>query len=793
MHVSKGNPSAFRAILILLGPIALGAAALTGCMESSSPTRYQGSAAPLAMALSTVPAAFNDVQVAGGLTNPTQMEIAPDGRIFVSEQPGTVRVIKNGSLLAAPFVTLNVNSDGERGALGLAFDPAFASNHFVYVYYTSASGPHNRVSRFTANGDTAAGGETVLLDLPVLSSATNHNGGGIHFGADGKLYVSVGENATPANSQSLGTPLGKLLRINPDGSIPSDNPFYASTTGLSRAIWALGLRNPFTFAVQPGTGRIFIDDVGQSAWEEIDIGVAGANYGWPTAEGPTTDSRFQTPVYAYDHGWGCAISGGAFYNPAVASFPSDYVGAYFFADYCGGWIQRFDPATNSVTAFASGINSPTDVKVGNDGALYYVERGTGSVRKIAYAGSGQAPAVIQQPANATVPAGGSATFTVSASGSAPLAYQWQRNQVDIAGATAAGYTLSGAQAADSGARFRCRVSNSLGSAISQEAMLTVIPNQPPTAKITAPAAGATYMAGQTLAFSGTGTDPQQGNLPASAYTWEIRLWHNDGNLHSHPAYGPVSGSTSGSFLIPDQGETSPNVWYRVYLTVANAQGLTAKDSVDVLPITESITLASNPAGLQLKLDGTPVTTPYTFMAVAGMKRTVEAITPQSLNGSDWAFASWSDGGAVSHTQTVPAYAATLTAAYQAVTDPPATYEAENALVSGAVVSSSRPGYTGTGFVDYIHNYNDYVEWTVNRNSEGPAALVFRYSSSGKAHPLRIIVNGTVVASRFSFPNTGSWSAWRTVSLNAALKAGANKVRATAIGYSGPNMDNLTVP
>jgi hypothetical protein len=467
------------------------------------------------------------------------------------------------------------------------------------------------------------------------------------------------------------------------------------------------------------------------------------------------------------------------------------VGAYFFADYCGGWIKRFDPASKTVTDFASGIINPTDLKVGNDGAIYYVERATGSIRKITYAGSGQAPALSQQPANATVPAGGSATFTVSASGSSPLAYQWQRSQADIPGATAASYTLSGAQAADSGARFRCRVSNAYGSATSQEATLSVIPAQPPTAHITTPAAGATYMAGQTLAFAGTATDAQ-GDLPASAYTWEIRLWHNDGNLHSHPAYGPVSGTTSGSLVIPDQGETSPNVWYRVYLTVTNAQGLKAKDSVDVLPITATVTLASDPAGLQLKLDGTPVTAPYTFTGVAGVKRTVEAVSPQSSGGTNWSFASWSDGGAASHTLVTPAAAATYTAGYQQVADPPATYEAEDGLVFGAVVANNRTGYTGTGFVDYVHNYNDYVEWTVNRNAAGTAALVFRYSFSGKARPLRITVNGTVVAARLSFPNTGSGSVWRTVSLNAALKAGTNRVRATAIGSSGPNMDNLTV-
>ena len=143
----------------------------------------------------------------------------------------------------------------------------------------SAGSPPTATSRFPA-------ARSDILDLNNLSSATNHNGGAIHFGPDGKLYIAVGENANGANSQSLNTLLGKMLRINPDGSIPTDNPYYYQTTGINRAIWAIGLRNPFTFAFQPGTGMMYIDDVGENTWEEIDQGVAGSNYGWPATEGP---------------------------------------------------------------------------------------------------------------------------------------------------------------------------------------------------------------------------------------------------------------------------------------------------------------------------------------------------------------------------------------------------------------------------------------------------------------------------------------------------------------------------
>jgi len=331
-----------------------------------------------------LPTGFTEVQVGGNLSGSlTAMAFAPDGRLFVCQQGGQLRVIKNGVLLSTPFVSLTVDSSGERGLLGIAFDPNFATNHYLYGYYTVATSPiHNRVSRFTAAGNTAApGSEIVILNLDNLSSATNHNGGAIHFGPDGKLYIGVGENANGANAQSLSNLLGKMLRINADGTIPPDNPFYNTATGNNRAIWALGLRNPFTFAFQPGTTRLFINDVGESTYEEINDGIAGSNYGWPITEGPTSNSAFRGPIYFYGHGTnnvtGCAIVGAAFYNPPVPQFPSSYSGKYFFADLCNGWIRVFDPSAGTATGFATGIVNPVDLHVGSDGALYYLARGSG--------------------------------------------------------------------------------------------------------------------------------------------------------------------------------------------------------------------------------------------------------------------------------------------------------------------------------------------------------------------------------------------------------------------------------
>ena len=291
-------------------------------------------AVDLDRAAATLPAGFSETRVATGLESPTAMAVAPDGRVFVAQKGGTLRVVRNNALLSQPFVTLSVSTPSERGLLGVAFDPDFQGNRFVYVYYTTSTAPiHNRVSRFTAsstNPDVAqAGSELPILDLPTLGASV-HNGGAIHFGTDGRLYVAVGENAVPANSQSLDSPLGKLLRINSNGSIPTDNPFFSQTTGVDRAIWALGLRNPFNFAVDAATGRIHVNDVGADAWEEVNLGGRGVNYGWPQTEGPDPAgvSGVRYPIHSYQNaGSNCAIVGATFYRPQIFRFRARTIAA----------------------------------------------------------------------------------------------------------------------------------------------------------------------------------------------------------------------------------------------------------------------------------------------------------------------------------------------------------------------------------------------------------------------------------------------------------------------------------
>jgi glucose/arabinose dehydrogenase len=344
----------------------------------------------------TLPLGFTQSRVASGLMGPTDMEFAPDGRLFVAEEAGKVRIAKpDGTMTTFLDISAKVDTIGERGLMSIAFDPNFATNHYVYLHYTqkaTATTPaHNRVVRVTASGGKAVvGSERLIFRLPN-QGADRHMGGAIDFGKDGKLYISTGDNVSSNKAQSLGNLLGKMLRINKDGTIPSGNPFYAAASGQNRAIWALGLRNPFKFAFKPGTTTLFINDVGANTWEEINQGAAGANYGWPFYEGPESDAKYRPPIYAYRHGstntTGCSITGGAFYNPTTVQFPGGYVGDYFFAEYCNGWIRRYDPATDTASGFATGLSGVVDLEVRKNGELYYLSRGsTGSVNKIRYAG-----------------------------------------------------------------------------------------------------------------------------------------------------------------------------------------------------------------------------------------------------------------------------------------------------------------------------------------------------------------------------------------------------------------------
>ncbi|MEW4488712.1 PQQ-dependent sugar dehydrogenase [Thalassoglobus sp. JC818] len=312
-----------------------------------------------------------------GLDGATALEVLPDGRILICEQTGKVRVVENGKLLPEPFVTLPVDSSWERGVIGVTVDPEFPKVPYVYVCWVAADPyPHHRVSRFEADGNVAiASSEKVLLvgdnQNEMGGKVPNgHQGGALHFGPDGDLFIGIGEQTAGEPAQHLDTFLGKILRINKDGSIPADNPLLDQTSGKYQAIWASGARNPFTFAFRKSDGLMLINDVG-GKFEEVNRGVKGVNYGWPTVDhGPQpSDSQYAGPVHWYPQ---ASISGGDF---APKEFSSKWEGDYFFADFVHGWIKRLNPdQPDQVSDFAAGLRRPVDLRFGDDGSLYVLLR-----------------------------------------------------------------------------------------------------------------------------------------------------------------------------------------------------------------------------------------------------------------------------------------------------------------------------------------------------------------------------------------------------------------------------------
>lgn len=545
-----------------------------------------------------VPAGFADTEVARGLNSPTALTALPDGRVLVIQQNGVVRIVKDDNLLPTDFYTVqNVDSFAERGCLGITSDPNFAVNRFVYFYCTITDGTNsfNRILRVTeANDRAVAGSEQVILTLPKVPSGTQwHMGGALRFGADGKLYVAVGghedmwQPPAKSHSQNLSNPFGKILRINADGSVPDDNP-YVATPGAYAANFNFGLRNPFALDIQPGTGLMYINDVGAGSWEEINLGAAGANYGWPAVEGDSDDRRYTNAIYSYSHSDGCAITGGAFYNPPIAQFPDSYIGKYFFADFCNGTIRFIDPAKPaSVSEFATDIDSPVNLAIAPDGSVYYIARnqnkGTsataGAVGKISFTNT-QVPRITSQPKTQTVFIGDPATFTVKADGATGI--QWQRNGVDIPGATLASYTIGKTVSTDNQASFTAVAGNAFGSVTSAPAILTITDNRLPKAAITSPAEERGFAPGETLTYSGTGTDAEDGALPPAAYTWQVDFMHD---THSHPFKAATSGATSGSLTMPAYEADAANTWFRLSLTVTDSQKQTDIATRDIYPRT----------------------------------------------------------------------------------------------------------------------------------------------------------------------------------------------------------------
>ena len=455
--------------------------------------------------------------------------------------------------------------------------------------------------------------------------------------------------------------------------MPTDNPFYDGAGPNVDSIWARGLRNPFRASYDAPTGRLYIGDVGGNSGnsiEELNVGAAGANFGWPSSEGPCA-APCVSPIYSYNHnGRDASITGGFVYRGT--QFPSHYQGSYFFADYGQNWIRRltldangnvtgvfnFEPADGSVDGPYGDIVHLTQ---GPDGALYYVDLGfddesgqfgVSKIRRIRYVQQNQAPVAV----GSATPTSGPVPLAVSFSSEGsidpegqPLSYLWTFG--DGGTSSEANPVHAYAQAGP----YTARLEVSDGVNTTQAPPIAVNAGIAPTATIATPADGSPFRAGDVISFSGTATDPEDGSLPASAFTWSIDFLH-EGHVHPGPRLSAV---TEGSFTIPTSGhDFGGNTRYRILLTVTDSDGLQDTKSIVVLPDKVNLTFETNPAGLTLYVDGIAHATPFVYDTLIGFTHTIEARAQ-----GRYAFDSWSDGGAQSHDITVPTAAQTYTATY----------------------------------------------------------------------------------------------------------------------------------
>jgi glucose/arabinose dehydrogenase len=579
--------------------------------------------------------------------DPVSFVFDHQGRMFLIEKNGTVLILKGDKIIADSIAVLNVENFSEEGLLGIALDPDFEANHHVYLYYTVAGKNHNRVSRFHFHEDPySLEDEEILLELDALFG-TNHSGGCLKFGPDGKLYIATGNGGLNEVPQSLSSLLGKILRINTDGSIPSDNPFFTTASGKYRAIYAYGFRNPFTFAFSD-TGKMYVNDVGEASWEEISDVESGQNYGYPLAEGKispsvTPPNDYHDPIFSYNHSRGCAVVGAAFYPSSPSLFPAQFAGKYFFGEHCTGEVFVLDPITHQATTFLSNFKTPVGLGISPDGSLYVAtfKNAGGKLWKISYSLDGS-PRVIIQPKSQIASVGDTVGISTVAVGDGSLSYQWNKDGEVLAGATNDSLVIKSVAIADAG-KYSCLIFNDRDSVLTNEITLTVTNRKRPAITWDLSAVRSPYHAGDTINVRASALDEEEGKIPVNRMKFKVEFHHN---VHSHPVTD-ANGQDSISFIVPRIGETSVNVWYRILVTATNNIGLTTTEYRDIYPHVSLVKVESSTPGLVFYLDGKPFQTPFEAAGVAGSSRNISVEGSQTMNDSIYYFKNWGSNEQVS--------------------------------------------------------------------------------------------------------------------------------------------------
>ena len=700
-------------------------------------------AAPrVVLAQTAVPDGFDDTPVAS-VSSPTALANTPDGRLLIASQLGQLYVYEHGALLSQPALDLSDVSCSyrERGLVGVAVDPEFALNHFIYVSYTVDifsdcqaeywMTPVSRVSRFVLSDantvDRAT--ERVLIDN-VPSILGFHNLADVEFGKDGYLYISVGDSgcdyfgnsgcfAENDSARDMHALVGKILRVTRDGGIPPGNPFTGPGTvrcnafseappgSVCQEIFATGLRNPWRFAFDPNASgtRFFINDVGQDAWEEINEAVAGADYGWNRREGfcamgSTTDCSstpppgLSNPVFSYGHSDGCgAVTGGAFVPNG--KWPAQFDNVYLFGDYVCGAIFKLVPAAGSGftrETFVTGLghSSATDLYFGRDEdgiALYYTTYANGGeVRRIAYVGSGNRRPIARMMA---APSFGASPLAVDfdAAGSTDpdgdvLTYAWNFGDGTPA---ASGRTARHTYMVAGGYTARLVVRDP-DEAASTATIRIDAGNTPPNPVITLPRAGDQFAVGDTILLQGSATDAEDGTLPLSSLTWRVLLHHN---THTHGFLSPTTGTNiTFSAPGPENLEAAAVSYLELQLTAADTKGRATTVVQALRPRTAQMAFVSEPAGATLRIDNALVTAPSSFVSWVNYPVRVEAASHRGTDGAGLVFASWSDNGAEAHTIVTPPTPSSYTARFITEAAPASGRTASASSVENSVHSAA---------------------------------------------------------------------------------------------------------